>query len=263
MNIFVCTKQVPDTESKIIPSSDGNSIETTNIKWTTSPYDDFAIEQALLVKAKIPGATVTAIRVGQVKETNEVLRTAMAMGCDSAIHVDAPDNLDSYRTAKAIKGAIEKSGKNPDIIFCGKQAIDSDAMQVPQILATLLNLPSVTVIVGFEQNGNSIKVKREIEGGGVEIYELTTPAVFSCNKALNTPRYASLPGIMKAKKLPITTLALGDVSVTAEDERIRFSEYKPPAEKPAGKKFDAMDESKQSEVVQKIVDLLRNEAKIL
>src|SRR5690606_33966846 len=125
-----------------------------------------AVEQALLVKAANAGANVTVVRVGGVKDT-EALRTALAMGADDAILVDSGDNLDSYSIAKALKGAIEKSGKNPDIIFCGKQAIDHDALQVPQILAQRMNLPSVSVIVGFEQNGNQVTVKREVEGGAI------------------------------------------------------------------------------------------------
>ena len=111
MNIFVCVKQVPDTETKVVPKSDGTFIETTSIKWIINPYDEFAVEQALLIKASKPEANITVVRVGSVKDT-EALRTAMAMGADDAILVEAPENLDSYMTAKAIKSAIEKSGKN-------------------------------------------------------------------------------------------------------------------------------------------------------
>src|SRR5690606_17843898 len=146
-------------------------------------------------KAANAGANVTVVRVGSVKDT-EALRTALAMGADDAALVEAADNLDSYMIAKALKGAIDKSGKKPDMILAGKQAIDDDCLQVPQILAEMLNMPSVTVIVGFELNGTSVKAKREIEGGALEVYEVTTPVVLACNKGLNTPRYASLPGIM-------------------------------------------------------------------
>ena len=121
-----------------------------------NPYDEFVVVQALLVKAANAGANVTVLRVGGVKDT-EALRTAMAMGADDAILVEAEDNLDSYSIAKSLKGAIEKSGKQPSLILCGKQAIDDDCLQVPQILAEMMNLPSVAVIVGFEQNGDSIK----------------------------------------------------------------------------------------------------------
>ena len=262
MNIFVCIKQVPDTETKVTPNGDGTFIETNSIKWIMNPYDEFAVEQALLVKAANAGSTVTVVRVGGVKDT-EALRTAMAMGADEAILVEADDNLDSYMAAKALKGAIEKSGKSPDLILTGKQAIDDDCLQVPQLLAQLMDLPSVSVIVGFEQNGDVINVKREVEGGSLEVYEVKTPAVLACNKGLNTPRYASLPGIMKAKRKPLQQLSLSDVGVSLEDRRVVYSDFQLPPEKPPGKKFDAMDDAEQEKVVQEVVGLLRNEAKVI
>ncbi|MGB0453642.1 MAG: electron transfer flavoprotein subunit beta/FixA family protein [Bacteriovoracaceae bacterium] len=262
MNIFVCIKQVPDTETKIKPNGDGSYIETTGIKWIMNPYDEFAVEQALLMKAANAGSTVTVVRVGEVHDT-EALRTALAMGADEAFLVDAADSLDSYRTAKALKGAIEKSGKTPDLILTGKQAIDSDCLQVPQLLAQMLNLPSVSVVVGVEGEGQNLTLKREVEGGSLEVYEIGGPALIACNKGLNTPRYASLPGIMKAKKKPLTTLSLADAGVTDEDQRVVYSDFSLPPEKPPGKKFDAMDEGEQQKVVAEVVGLLRNEAKVI
>lgn len=262
MNIFVCVKQVPDTETKVVPNADGTFIETSSIKWIMNPYDEFAVEQALLVKAANAGSTVTVVRVGGVKDT-EALRTALAMGADDAILVDAPDNLDSYQTAKALKGAIEKSGKTPSLVLSGKQAIDDDCLQVPQLLAQMLGLPSVSVIVGFEQNGDKLSIKREIEGGAIEVYEVNGPCVLACNKGLNTPRYASLPGIMKAKKKPLAQHSLADVGVSDSDRRVKYSNFQLPPEKPPGKKFEAMDESVQAGVVKEVVGLLRNEAKVI
>ena len=262
MNIFVCVKQVPDTETKITPNSDKSFIETASIKWIMNPYDEFAVEQALLIKQSNPAANVTVVRVGSVKDT-EALRTAMAMGADEAALVEAPDNLDSYSIAKALKGAIEKTGKKPDIILAGKQAIDDDALQVPQILAEMMGLPSVTVIVGFELNGSTVKAKREVEGGALEVYEVNTPCVLAANKGLNTPRYASLPGIMKAKKKPLAQHSLSDVGVSESDRRVKYSNFQLPPEKPPGKKFEATDPAKQQEVVSQVVGLLRTEAKVL
>ncbi len=262
MNIFVCVKQVPDTETKVKPNGDGTFIETTAIKWIMNPYDEFAVEQALQVKAANAGSTVTVVRVGGVKDT-EALRTAMAMGADDAVLVEAEDNLDSYSIAKALKGAIDKTGKSADLVLCGKQGIDDDCLQVPQVLATMMNLPSVSVIVGFEQNGETVTVKREVEGGALEVYELNTPCILATNKGINTPRYASLPGIMKAKKKPMEKLSLADVGVSADDRRVVYSDFTLPPEKPAGKKFDAMDEAKQEEVVREVVGLLRTEAKVI
>jgi electron transfer flavoprotein beta subunit len=262
MNIFVCVKQVPDTETKITPNGDGSFIETSSIKWIMNPYDEYAVEQALLVQAANAGSTVTVVRVGSTKDT-EALRTAMAMGADEAFLVESADNLDSYMIAKALKGAIEKSGKTPDVILTGKQAIDDDCLQVPQILATMLNLPSVSVVVGYEGSATDIVVKREVEGGALEVYGVKLPALIACNKGINTPRYASLPGIMKAKKKPLTTLSLGDVGVSDADKRVKYSEFKLPPEKPAGKKFDASDAGKMPAIIKEVVGLLRTEAKVL
>jgi electron transfer flavoprotein beta subunit len=262
VNIFVCIKQVPDTETKIVPKSDGSYIETNSIKWIMNPYDEFAVEQALLLKASSPESLVTVVRVGSVKDT-EALRTAMAMGADEAILVEAPDHLDSYATAKAIKGAIEKSGKTPDLILAGKQAIDSDCLQVPQLVAQMLNLPSVSVVVGFEYNAGTLSLKREVEGGALEVYEAKTPIVVACNKGLNTPRYASLPGIMKAKKKPLAQHSLSDVGVSEGDQRLKYSGFQLPPEKPPGKKFDATEAANQAKIVSEVVGLLRTEAKVI
>jgi len=262
MNIFVCVKQVPDTETKVTPNSDGTFIETSSIKWIMNPYDEFAVEQALLLKTANAGSTVTVARVGSVQDT-EALRTALAMGADEAILVEGDDNLDSYMISKALKGAIEKSGKTPDIIFTGKQAIDDDCLQVPQLLAQMLDMPSVSVVVGFEGDDKKATLKREVEGGALEVYEVTTPVLVACNKGLNTPRYASLPGIMKAKRKPLQNLSLGDVGVSGDDRRVKYSNFQLPPEKPPGKKFDAMDEAKQAEIVAEVVGLLRNEAKVI
>lgn len=262
MNIFVCIKQVPDTETKVTPNGDKSYIETTSIKWIMNPYDEFAVEQALLVKAANPGSIITVVRVGGTKDT-EALRTALAMGADDAILVEAPDYLDSYSTAKALKAAIEKSGKNPDLIFTGKQAIDDDCLQVPQILAQMMDMPSISVVVEYNQEGEKITLKREIEGGALEVYETGTPAVVACNKGLNTPRYASLPGIMKAKRKPLTQYKLEDIDVSEADQRVQYSDFSLPPEKPEGKKFEAIDESVQADVVANVVKLLREEAKVI
>jgi len=262
MNIFVCVKQVPDTETKIVPTGDGNFIETTGVKWIMNPYDEFAVEQALLVQAQNAGSTVTVLRVGSTKDT-EALRTAMAMGADEAILVEAQDNLDSYSIAKALKGAILKSGKTPDLILTGKQAIDDDCLQVPQILATMLDLPSVSVVVAYEGTATDITVRREVEGGALEVYGVKLPALIACNKGINTPRYASLPGIMKAKKKPLATYSLADVGVSDADRRVKYSNFQLPPEKPPGKKFDATDAAKLNGVVKEVVGLLRTEAKVI
>ncbi len=262
MNIFVCVKQVPDTETKVTPIKDGSFIETNAIKWVMNPYDEFAVEQALQIKTKIPEANIIVVRLGKTRDT-EALRTAMAMGADEAILIEAEDNLDSYMIAKALKGAILKSGKKADLILTGKQAIDDDCLQVPSLLAQMMDIPSVCVVVGFDLNGITLTLKREIEGGAVEIYNSNLPCLVSCQKGLNTPRYASLPGIMKAKKKPLAQYSLSDVGVSEADRRLKYSSFQLPPEKPPGKKFQAMEDGTQKGVVTQVVGLLRNEAKII
>jgi len=262
MNIFVCVKQVPDTETKIVPTSDKSFVELSNIKWIMNPYDEFAVEQALLVKQSNPAANITVVRVGS-KQSSEALRTAMAMGADEGILVQTDEQLDAFMTATALKGAIEKSGKTPDLIFCGKQAIDTDSLQVPQLLAQLLNLPSVSVVVNYEQSEKTLKLQREVDGGSLEIYEVDTPCLVACNKGLNTPRYASLPGIMKAKKKPLQEISLQDAGVSIDEKKVQYSNFRLPEEKPAGKVFDAQEDSNQQEVVANVINLLRTEAKVL
>jgi len=263
MNIFVCVKQVPDTETKVVPSADKIYIETKQVKWVMNPYDEFAVEQALLIKGKDASANITVMRVGSVQASAETLRTAMAMGADDAVLVESPDNLDSFMIAKALKGAIEKLGKQPDLILCGKQAVDDDCSQVPQILAQMLNLPSVSVVNSFEWQGNTLTLKREIEGGSIEVYSVNTPSVVSVTKGLNQPRYASLPGIMKAKKKPLAQYPLSEVGVSEADRKIKYSNVSLPPEKPKGKKFEAMDEKNIQKVVSDVASLLRNEAKVI
>ena len=262
MNIFVCVKQVPDTETKIVPNSDNSFVNLDNIKWIMNPYDEFAVEQALLVKQSNPSANITVVRVGS-KQSSEALRTAVAMGADQGILVSTDENLDAFMTATALKGAIEKSGKTPDLIFCGKQAIDSDSLQVPQLLAQLLNLPSVSVVVNYEQSDSTLQLQREVDGGSLEVYEVNAPCLVACNKGLNTPRYASLPGIMKAKKKPLDEFSLSDVGVSGDSKKVEYSNFRLPAEKPAGKVFDASDEANQQDVVSNVINLLRTEAKVL
>ena len=261
MNIFVLVKQVPDTETKVKFSDDKTSIDYSSIKWIINPYDEYAIEQALQIKAAAGDSFVMAVRVGSVEET-EALRTAMAMGVDEAILVEAQNNLDSYVIAKALKKAIEKSQKKPDLILAGKQAIDSDCLQTPQLLAELMDLPSVSVVVGCEQQGNQLTLKREVEGGTLEIYDVQMPCVISCNKGLNTPRYPSLPGIMKAKKKPLHKYSLDELELSSSECRVVYSNFQYPPQKAAGKKFVA-EEGKEGDTVKEVVGLLRNEAKVI
>lgn len=257
MKIFVCIKQVPDTESRIQIKSDKSGIEETGVKWVMNPYDEFAVEEALKLKEAKGAGSVTVISVGPKARVTEALRTAMAMGADDAIVIDTNEALDSYWTAKALATAIQKEGVF-DMVFAGKLAIDDNAASVPQIVAEVLGIPHVTVVSKMTVNGG-ITAEREIEGGAREIFEVQGPCVIAANKGLNTPRYASLPGIMKAKKKPLKEIALADVGVQASNIKVRLKDFQLPPEKPAVKMI-AGDAATQA---QELVRLLLDEAKVL
>lgn len=200
MKVVVCVKQVPDTETRIRIAPDGLGIVESDVNWIVSPYDEFAVEEALRVK-EAKGGEVILISLGPDR-VHSALRTGLAMGADSAVHLKDPlfDRTDTLGTARALAAAIKPL--NPDLILSGQQGVGGDHSQIPGLLAGLLDLPQVTVAVKIElQEGKAI-VEREIEGA-VEIWETGLPAVVSVQKGINEPRYASLKGIMAAKKKPI------------------------------------------------------------
>lgn len=258
MNIFVCVKQVPDTETKIQLESDGSGIKTDSIKWVVNPYDEFAIEEALKLKASMGAEKVYAVTLGPQKRVQDSLRIALAMGCDEGIIVDSADNnYDSLNSAKIIKAAIKKTSE-PALIFTGKSAIDDNSQSFPQQLAALFEIPHATAVTKVDFADNKFTVEREIEGGAKEIYKITGACVLGANKGLNSPRYPSLPGIMKAKKKPINTFAISDLGVDL-NSGVKFVDYKLPDEKPPTKIL----EGEVSDQVNELVDLLKNTAKVL
>jgi electron transfer flavoprotein beta subunit len=257
MNIFVCIKQVPDTETKLKIAADGNGIDTNGIKWIMNPYDEFAVEEALKLKESKTG-TVTVFSVGPAKRVAETLRTALAMGADNATVIDAPEGLDTLTTAQTLAAAIRQEGPF-DLILTGKVAIDDNAASVSQMLAEILEIPHTTVVSKLEFADQQITVEREIEGGSREIVQLKLPAIVGANKGLNMPRYASLPGIMKAKKKPIKELTLAALNVATDKGRIRFTRFQLPPEKPPVKLIEGSADQQAHQLVQ----LLHNEAKVL
>ena len=256
MNIFVCVKQVPDTETKIKIAADGKSIDSAGIKWILCPYDEFAVEEAIRFKEKNAGAKVTVVSAGPDRVA-EALRTALAMGCDEAIQIGLPENADSYLSAKALARAIEKNGP-AHIIFTGKQSIDDDAAQVHQALAEFLNLPAVTVVLRA-QYGAIIQAEREVEGGAIEKYEVPAPCVIAAQKGMNEPRYASLPNIMKAKKKEIRKMTLPDLDLNDGQMKISYKQLSLPAERSACKIISGDPAAAAKELVR----LLHEEAKVL
>lgn len=189
----------------------------------------------------------------------EALRTAVAMGADNAIHIKIDTEADSYLVSKALAETLKKEQAN--LILTGKQAIDDDQAVVFSYVAELLNMPSSSVIVKIDiaADNKSIKVEREVEGGTKHVIDMPLPAVLGINKGINTPRYASLPGIMKAKKKEIKTYTLNDLGLGSEKSLTVDSDYQLPPERPAGKKItgDAATMAKE------LARLLREEAKVI
>jgi electron transfer flavoprotein beta subunit len=257
MNLYVCIKRVPDTEMKVKLKSDNSGVDLTGVKTILSPYDEFAVEEALRVKEKNAGSTVTVVTAGPA-ESIDVLRTALAMGCDNAIHIELADGSDSNMAAKSIAECLKKEAA-ADLIFFGKEAIDDGAAMVPQMVAARLAIPSVTIVTGIEYSGTTLKCKREIEGGAAETVEVTLPAVIAASKGLNEPRYATLPNIMKAKKKEVKAVKAADLGVATSDQKVTLTNFQLPPPKAAGKKIEG-DAAAQAKA---LVQLLHTEAKVV
>jgi electron transfer flavoprotein beta subunit len=263
VKIVVLLKKTPDTETKIKISSDQNSIEAGDTKFIMNPYDEFAIEEALLIKKKVGSGEVVIASFGE-DNCREIIIKALAMGADRGLLISNKglENADSLTTAKVLSAALK--AEQAQIILCGKQAIDDDNMHVGTMVAELMNIPHVNVVTKLEINGETATAEREVEGGQVEVYDIKLPAVFGAHKSLNSPRYASLPGIMKAKKKPFDNKSPADygleIAPLADSMRTEILSYEYPPEKPSGQVFkdDAVDV-----MVDKVVNLLREEAKVL
>lgn len=257
MKIFVCLKQVPDSETKIKVGSDPSTIDQAGIKWVVNPYDEFAIEEAVKIKEANAGSQVFVLSVGPKKRTIEAVRTAIAMGADEGILVEAPESLDSLSVAQVLAAAIKSEG-GADLILTGKLAIDDNASSVPQMLAEILGTPHVTVVSKLTVSAENVIAERDVEGGAKEIVQLAKPCLVAANKGLNMPRYASLPGIMKAKKKVMKELDAAALGI-ALTNRTKVLGLELPPEKPAVKMLSG-DSSAQSH---ELVRALRDDAKVL
>ena len=263
MNIIVCLKQVPDTESQIKVASDGKSIVTDDIKWVMNPYDEFGVEEALRIKEK-HGGEVTVVGLGP-KRVTESIRTALAMGADKGILVsdEALEGSDSLATAKALAAAVKDL--EYDLIFTGQRGVDDDLGVVGAALGQLLGIPHVALVVkaDISEDAKSIKVQRPVEGQTLVI-ESNLPALLTAQKGLNEPRYASLPGIMKAKKKPLDEKTLADLGLDAAEfgaggRKLKIIEMTPPPQREAGKIVEG--ETPQEKAAE-LARLLHEEAKI-
>ncbi len=264
MNIIVCLKQVPDTETQIKIAPDGKSIVTDDIKWVMNPYDEFGVEEALRLKEKF-GGEVTVVGLGP-KRVTESIRTALAMGADKGILIsdDALAGSDSLGTAKALAAVIKDL--EYDIIFTGQRGIDDDMGVVGASVAELLGIPQLSLILKVEvaEDGQSVKVQRPVEGQNL-VLESSLPALITAQKGLNEPRYASLPGIMKAKKKPLEEKTLADLGMDPSQvgqgaRKQKIIALSSPPERAAGKIIAG--ETPQEKAAE-LTRLLHEEAKVI
>ncbi len=249
MKILVAVKRVIDYNVQIRVKEDGSGVITDNVKMSTNPPDDNAIEEAVKIKEAGKATEVVAITVGEEK-AQETVRKALAVGADRGIHVKAEGALEPLAVSKILQKVVNK--EKPDLVFMGKQAIDDDCNQTGQMLSALLNWPQATFASKIEVKDNKLEVTREIDEG-LETIEINVPAIVTCDLRLNEPRYASLPNIMKAKKKPIEEINASDLGVDVSPRLQQLKVEEPPKRK-AGIKV-----ANVAELVQK----LKNEAKVI
>lgn len=250
MKIAVCVSHVPDTATKININSDGKSIDPAGVTYIINPYDEFAVEEALKTKENIGGDTeVIVLSVGN-DNNKETIRKALAMGADKGILLKDDNQRDSLGIAKALSEEIKSLGC--ELVFCGKQSVDYDNSITAQLISEMLGYSCVTVVVNLKIEGNKITAEREIEGGK-EVVETTLPCVIAAQKGLNEPRYASLKGIMAAKKKSIEEKPAAPSENYSEVLKLT----KPPAKQPG--RILGTDSS----AVPELVKLLREEAKVI
>ena len=249
MKILVAVKRVIDYNVQIRVKEDGSGIVTDNVKMSTNPPDDNAIEEAVKIKEAGKATEVVAVTVGEEK-AQETVRKALAVGADRGIHVKAEGIIEPLAVSKILQKIVDK--EKPDLVFMGKQAIDDDCNQTGQMLSSLLDWPQATFASKINVKDGKLEVVREIDEG-LETIEIATPAIVTCDLRLNEPRYASLPNIMKAKKKPIEQLNASDLGVDVAPKIQQIKVEEPPKRK-AGIKVSSV-----AELVQK----LKNEAKVI
>lgn len=248
MKILVTAKRLMDPETKVRLKKDNSAVETDGVKFVVNPFDENAIEEALRLKEKHQGEVIV-LSIGK-PEVVEQIRTGLAMGADRGIHISTTSEVDSDGVARLVQKVVEQ--EKPDLVIMGKQAVDNDSSQAGQILAELLGWGQATFASKVEVTGTVAQVTREVDGG-LEVLDLTLPAVITSDLRLNEPRYASLPGIMKAKKKEVkefTPETLG-VDITPKVKTLSVSM---PAARSAGKKVESVTE---------LVNLLKSEAKVI
>ena len=249
MKVLVPVKRVIDYNVKVRVKSDNSGVELANVKMAMNPFDEIAVEQALRLKEAGGADEVVAVSIGPA-QNQETIRTALAMGADRGIHIEASHDIEPLAVAKLLKAVVER--ENPGLVLVGKQAIDDDCNQTGQMLAALLGWAQGTFVSALEVTGDKAKVVREVDGG-LEHLEISMPAIVSVDLRLNEPRYASLPNIMKAKKKPLDSLTVDDLGVDITP-RLTIVKVEEPAAREAGIKVADVKE---------LVEKLKNEAKVI
>ncbi len=237
MKVLVPVKRVVDYNVKVRVKSDGSGVDIANVKMSMNPFDEIAVEEAVRLKEKGVATEVIAVSCG-VTQSQETLRTAMAIGADRAILVESAEELQPLAVAKLLKAVVEK--EQPSLVILGKQAIDDDCNQTGQMLAALLDLPQATFASKVEVAGGEVVVTREVDGGS-ERLKLSLPAVITTDLRLNEPRYASLPNIMKAKSKPLAQKTPADYGVDTAP-RLTVVKVEEPSKRQAGVKVASVDE---------------------
>jgi electron transfer flavoprotein beta subunit len=257
MKILVCIKQVPDLESRFQINSEGIWFSETDLAWRMNEYDEYAVEQAVQLKEQLGGETELAVLSIGPDRVKEAIKKALAMGCDRGVHVkdDADYRLDPFEVSAII--AEYARGQQFDVIFTGFQSQDRGSAQVGVLVAELLGMPSVTTVVGFEFADGVITARRELEGGVKAVVKAATPALVTCQLGLNTPRYPTLPNIMKAKKKELQTVAVADL---LKAEAVQEVEAIFPPEKKGG---GLVLEGDAGELADKLLGLLKDKAGVL
>ena len=249
MKILVPVKRVIDYNVKVRVKSDGSGVETANVKMSMNPFDEIAVEEAVRLKEGGAAGEIVAVSLGP-QQSQETIRTALAMGADRGILVQSDQEIEPLGVAKCLKAIVER--ESPDIVLMGKQAIDDDSNQTGQMLAALLGWSQGTFASKIELADGAATVTREIDGG-LETLKLKTPCILTTDLRLNEPRYASLPNIMKAKRKPIDTLTTEDLGVDI-DKRLELLGVAEPPKRQGGVKVGSVDE---------LIEKLRNEAKVI
>ncbi|TJY60866.1 electron transfer flavoprotein subunit beta/FixA family protein [Sinimarinibacterium sp. CAU 1509] len=237
MKALVSVKRVVDYNVRIQVKSDGSGVVTDGVKHSMNPFDEIAMEEAVRLKEKGKITEIIAVTIGGAKG-EETLRTALAFGADRAIHIKDDGEIQPLTAAKALAAAMKK--EDAKVLLCGKQAIDDDANQTAQMVASLLDIAQATFASKVEIDGDKATVVREVDAG-LETLEVDLPAVISADLRLNEPRYLKLPDIMKAKKKPIETVSLGDLGVTLA-AGLKTTKTAPPPSRSKGVMVKTVDE---------------------